>query len=439
MTKRPEKPPFNRKPADFRFPEFSVFEINGNSVYIHPSNYNELVNCRISLKSGMVNDTKPGMAYLTTTMLTRGSSRYPADTIAETIDYLGGTVNCSANYDESTLSITTLNENFDKAFDIAADALQTPLFDSTEFGRLVRKHIADIKQEMVELSYLSQLKFYETIFKGHQYAHPLIGTEESVLTVTRDEIAEWYEKNIQGQPLTFIFTGKITIERALGLVEKYFGKTTHHHRLRSAKVPKGIDKNIFNSIDKSDAHQISLRMGKFVIDRNNPDYLPLQITNTVFGGYFMSRLNKILREKKGLTYGIFSFLEFRRLATLQSVSTSINKENLGLAINFILAEYEKIQSRKISNNELYPVKQYLLGAYLRGVETPQQVAAMLNTLLVNNLPLDYYDKYYRNIIKIKPDDLMEAQQKYFKSDNLVIVAAGEIETITSQFAKVNKL
>jgi predicted Zn-dependent peptidase len=176
---------------------------------------------------------------------------------------------------------------------------------------------------------------------------------------------------------------------------------------------------------KKDSGQTNLRIGKLTINPHHSDFPGLQFANTVFGGFFLSRLNKLLREELGYTYGVSSYINSKKLASVHIVSTSINKESTGDTIKRIIEQMDIIRSRKISDEEYILVRQYLLGSFLRSTETSRQVAGLIKNLITGNLPKDYYTDFYNRIKNITIDEIFNCQNKYFSSSKLTIAAVGD--------------
>jgi len=427
------KPPISKHVVGFNLPAVTTDYIGNDIKIIVSENKNQpLTFLKISFNNGAISENKFGTAYMTGLMMTRGTKNRTNEQISEKIDYHGASLNCTAQWDDTCLNIVSVSEYFEKMFELGIECVFHPTFPEGEADKLKKKHKATIMQELADVNYLSQITFYKTIFNGHPYSHPLIGTVDSIESIDLSDIKNWYFNNFLGSKPTFIFSGNIAREKAIALVENHFSDYQVNQDRPDFHKPKKITGVNIAIANKPDASQVALRIGKNVVNRKNPDFAYLQLANTVFGGYFMSRLNKVLREEKGLTYGVFSNIENRKYSSIQMVGTNINKDNVNLAIQFIIKEYEKINTIRVTKKELFPTSQYILGSFLRSIETPQQLGSLINSLELNNLPINYFDKYYKQIANAEPEQVFEAQQKYFSPENLVIAAAGNEEELIHQ-------
>ena len=181
--------------------------------------------------------------------------------------------------------------------------------------------------------------------------------------------------------------------------------------------------------------QTTFRIGRFTENIAHPDFQALQFINIIYGGFFLSRLNELLREKLGYTYGINSYINPKKYTSVQVISTSVNKEATTDTINKIIEQMELLNKNKISDTELVLARQYLLGSFLRSLETPYQISALVKNLIIQKLPSDYYDKFFQSIKNISVERLFECQQKYYTPQGLIISAVGEEGFLAKELEK----
>src|SRR5438874_11534449 len=181
--------------------------------------------------------------------------------------------------------------------------------------------------------------------------------------------------------------------------------------------------------DKQDAPQSELRVGHVGLPRNNPDFFPTLVMNAVLGGLFGSRINLNLREAHGYTYGASSFYDWRRGPGPFVVSTAVQSEVTAAALREIFLEIDRIRSERISEEELSLARDYLDRVFPIRYETTAAIASALATLVIYDLPSDYYDTYRNNIRAVTLDAVLEAARRHLHPDQLQTVVVGDARVI----------
>jgi predicted Zn-dependent peptidase len=223
------------------------------------------------------------------------------------------------------------------------------------------------------------------------------------------------------------FVGDINKHEALEIFSDHF--KNFNNRLEDTVqniIPDAhyISRHSVHIIDRPGAVQSNIKIGHIGVKRNNPDYIKVTVMNTLLGGYFGSRINYLLREIHGFTYGARSDFDPRMYSGEFSVNTDVRTEVTDTAINLIINELKKITKEKVSAEELQKVKNYISGVFPLQLETANAVASRVIGLKLYNLPSDYYNKYISEIIKITEDDILYTAVKYIKPEQLTIVVTG---------------
>ena len=189
-------------------------------------------------------------------------------------------------------------------------------------------------------------------------------------------------------------------------------------------------------IDKPDATQSYIALGHMGVDRTNPDALHLRVLNYILGGGgFESRLTKNVRGESGLTYGIGSSFDFDKYPGEFTVTTFTKNESTIEAIDKILYEIDRIKQEPVSEAELTECQSFYSGYIPLQFETPAQIATYLQTILLYELPMDYYTTYLKEINTTTQDDVLELAKKYLDTENLLIVVVGKAEDVKTDLEK----
>jgi zinc protease len=182
-------------------------------------------------------------------------------------------------------------------------------------------------------------------------------------------------------------------------------------------------------VSKSDAPQSELRIGHVGLPRRHPDYFPAVIMNAVLGGLFSSRINLNLREAHGYTYGASSYFDWRRQKGPWVVATAVASDVTHAAALEVINEIERIRTAPISNDELTLATSYLDGVFPIRFETTSAIAAALTTLVVYDLPDDWYDVYRERVRAVSTGDVLIAAERHLHPERLQMVVVGSAAAV----------
>ena len=427
-------PPISTKSPEFQFPDYSVETLsNGMKVYMYQDDSHPLINLKLNLKKGSLGEPKPGLCYFTGQMLMRGTRMRRAERIAEELDFVGANFNITTNLDNIDFTMIGLSKYFDTTLDIYCDCLFNSTIRTAEIERFRKKHLSTIEQETADTNYLAEIAFGKIFYKNSGYENPRIGTIESITSITRQDCLNYYKNLFKESEPSIIITGNFNKEEVLQKLEVRFSNIiVDKEILRDELEDVNHPRIRFAIIDKKDALQTTMKIGKTSIGRKHEDFPVLHLVNTIFGGYFQSRLNQLLREKQGLTYGVHSYLDSRKLKSGQIISTNINLENTKPAIEEILKEINRLNKEPLEQEEVETARLYLLGSFVRGIETSQQVATMIQNIDTYAYGDEYYNTFFKQIQNAKVDDLINIKSKYFDTNNLVIALSGNATQLCDQ-------
>ncbi|MGC8595355.1 MAG: M16 family metallopeptidase [Candidatus Kryptoniota bacterium] len=437
MHKAPDrtKPPKPASPKSVSFPRYFVKTLtNGLKYFVVENHELPIVTIGLIVRSGSAYDFQlPGLASLTAELLTKGTNRRNAIEIAEEIDYLGGSLNSSANWDSSQIFLSVLKKHLKRGIDILQDVVLNPTFPKEEVARETQLRISEIKQMNADPSYLTDKCFSRVIFGQHPYAQPSVGIEQSVISMKREDFVKFHKTHYTPDNSFLIFAGDINPSEAGKIVGKFFSHWKKSEGLiPPIPIPSPVhhDSKIF-LVDKPDAVQSTIKMGHLGIARSNPDFTAVSVMNTLLGGYFSSRINANIREAHGYTYGARSAFEGRSVGGVFYVSADVRNEVTAEALREILNELIRLRETLPSKDEMNMVKNYLLGLFPIQLETPQQVASRIITMELYGLPSDYYRKYRERISKITSKDIQKMAKKYVNPDEILVVVTGSKEHVYS--------
>jgi predicted Zn-dependent peptidase len=190
-----------------------------------------------------------------------------------------------------------------------------------------------------------------------------------------------------------------------------------------------IERATLYLIDKPGAAQSEIRIGHPGVSRNDPDYFPLVVLNTLLGGSFTSRLNMNLRETHGYAYGASSSFSMRRGPGPFTASSAVVTAKSDSAVIEFFKELKRIREEAVPSDELQRAKNYVALGLPREFETVGSVASALANLTVHGLRTDFYDSYVRNVLAVSAQDVQRVAQKHVRPDAAVVVVVGDRKTI----------
>jgi zinc protease len=436
------KPPKPGPESKVKFPSYYEKTLpNGLKVIVIENHEQPIVYVSFVVKSGSTYDGElPGLASVTAELLTKGTKTRSATQIAEEIDFVGGSLNATASWDATNVSVLVLKKYLGVGVDILQDVVLNPTFPEEEIERVRTQRLASIKQSKAEAGYLAGVRFSKELFAGHPYANESGGNEESIQKMKRDDLVKFYQTHFIPNNSFIIFAGDITPSEALPLVEKYFGgwkKGKNPHK--EFQTVKDVNQTKVVIVDKPGAVQSAIRIGHLGIDRKNKDYVKVYTLNTLLGGYFNSRINMNLRETHGYTYGASSFFDARIYPGPFIVSADVRNEVTDSSIAEVIKELKRIIDEPVPEDELKMAKDYIVGSFPLQIETPAQVASRVMTIEIYGLPKDFYDRFREEVKKITAKDIQETARKYLHLDKLLIVVSGnskQIKPVLEKFGPV---
>jgi zinc protease len=427
-------------PRPFEFPKAASKTLsNGLRVFVVTDHREPAVAARLVLLSaGTVKDSPsmPGVAQMTANLLTQGTEKRSAREIAETIDFVGGTLQASAGRDSTTVTLDVVKKDAGAGMDLMADIVLHPAFAADELERQRQQVLSNLQVQYADPDYLATLVLGRALYGGSGYGLPEEGTPATVKKFKRDDLIKFHDANYGPNQALLGFAGDITPDEAFAIAEKYFGLWQKVNVTASApaETAAASGRHIW-LIDKPDAVQTQIRVGKLSIRRNDPDYLPLEVTNHIFGGSYNSRLNTEVRIKKGLTYGASSYLNAHLYAGSLSVNTFTRTETTVEATKLVLNLLAGMANGEINQKELDFARDFLAGVYPISSETAEQVADRVLTVAAFNLPADYNQTYPTKIRSTPLDEVQATARKYFTAKDVDIVLAGNVASFRDALKK----
>ncbi len=406
-------------------------------VILHSENHGlPLVMVTLIVKAGQVNESheKAGLANLVAELLTEGTKSRKANDINEELDFMGASLDVSAENDYTIIKLSILKKDIEKGFEIFSDILLNPVFPQEEIDRKkdrIKGYLIRLEEEP---SFLAERAFRKELFGDHPYGRLVEGSIESIDKITREDIVTFYSNYFIPNNSIISVVGDLTSEELNSLLARYLGNWGRKD-MSEGFVNEITEQKKFKiiKIDK-DLTQANIIIGTIGIKRKDPQYYAFSVMNYIFGGGgFSSRLMQSIREEKGLAYDVHSFFNAYKNGGSFQIGLQTKNETANIAIDEIIRQVKRMREEGISDKELEEAKSYLIGSFKRRLDTNRKVADFLAFVEFFELGLDYVERYQDYINNVTKEDVTKLIKKYLVPEDFVIVVVANLEKAELKF------
>jgi zinc protease len=425
-----EKPPAPGKPRPAAFPTPVERRLpNGLRVIVVPRPGSGLVSAEMVVRTGGASDpaNKGGLASLTAGLLTRGAGGKRAPILAEEIESLGASVEGSAGWDGSFVTLLAPRANLATVTPLFSAVIRRPDFADEEVGRLRDETLDDLQVDLQSPGTLAALTSARVVYGDGPYGHPLEGTPESVRRLTRADVTAFHTAHYHPGNAVLVVGGDITTAEGFALAEKAFG-TWKARPERPTTPPKSLPAPRGGRvvvIDKPDAGQSAVYLIRPGITATDPDYYPALVAESVYGGGFSSRLNQEIRIRRGLSYGAFSRLSTRRVSGALSASAQTKHETAPEVAGIFRDELARLATAPLPETELTPRKAVLTGGYARELETGAGLVGEVAELALYGRPLSELGRYLPSVEAVTAESVKTFAARRLPASDASIVIVGD--------------
>lgn len=412
---------------------------NGLRVWMLEQHEVPLVQANLVVLSGASADVPGqfGAASMTAAMLDEGAAGKAALALADEIEFLGAQISTATSFDASVVRLSTPAARLEAALALMADVALAPDFPQQELDRLRTERLTALLQARDEPQSLVGLAFPRLLYgPEHRYGTSAGGTETSVKALAVDNLKAFHRSHYRPDNAVLLVVGDVTAASVQPLLEKRFGRWKPEGAAPAPfpvrASPQPAKRQIF-IVDKPGAAQSQIRVGLVGVPRSTPDYVALDVLNTVLGGSFTSRLNQNLREKNGYSYGAASRFDMRRSAGPFFAAAGVQTDKTAPALKEFFNELEGML-KPIPAEELDKARRYAALSFPREFETTGQLAAKLEEIATYSLPDDVFSKYVPAVQAITAADLSRVAKQYLLLDRMAVVVVGDRATIEKPIA-----
>lgn len=387
---------------------------NGMSAHFISAGVQPIVSVQLLFDTGSWFVPSVDVNHFTAKMLLEGTKKHTSVQFSTEIDGYGAFLEVSTAMDYASLDFQCLKKHLPHLLELACELLTEAIFPAYELDKLKTIAIQNVKVNNQKTSNVASSELRAMLFgKNHPYGYTM--TEESIAQIEVEQLKNHYLKSFFKQPFRLIAAGDIS-ETEIRHIDNFLGKLAINPKEQKEVFheKKHTAESVY--IEKENAVQTSIRLGKHVLDRKDKDFVPLNVLNTILGGFFGSRLMKNIREEKGLSYGINSSLGMLKNAGYMVIGTDVKKELRQQALDEIYKEIRKLAAEPVGEDELNLVKSYVKGSFIGSLNTPFALASRYLNVYIHELPEDYYDHQINRIDQVTPEKLLELAAKYYQGN-----------------------
>ena len=396
---------------------------NGLKIFSIEGGEQDLVRIEFIFENVNYDPSKSLQAYATNSMLNDGTSELTSSEIADKVDYYGAFLQTDYTNDQSGVTLYSLNKHLSSTLPIVKAIITDSIFPQIELETLIRNQKQKLSVNLEKNDFLSRKIFNNVLFGNSLYGYDT--RAEDYDRLTQDQLKKYFNLAYHAGNCTVIISGKVT-DTALKLIDELFGSEWNGS---ADAAPNSFDfthgAGVEHYIEKGDALQSAIRLGKVAINRSHADFPGMQVLNTILGGYFGSRLMANIREDKGYTYGIGSALVSMKNAGYFFIASEVGADVCGSALDEIYKEINILKQDAVSAEELSLVRNYMLGSMLGSLENAMSHADKFKNIYFSGLGYDYYQNYISTVRTINSEDLLGLANKYFNTDTFETVIVGK--------------
>lgn len=384
---------------------------------------------RFRLEAGAALDPagKHGLAAFTARTLTRGTSSMTFEAFNETTDSLGASVSVDPGRTFVEVHVRSLREDVPALLDLVADILRHPTFPVEEVDKVRQEISASLREQDNDTRSVSDRLVRTMIYpEGHPYRHRTFGEQESLATISRDDLVAFHKQHYGPRVMTIAVVGGIdSFQAFIGDVERRFADWESDATRPTPPPAPTLPTSATETKGIPGKSQADVAIGMPTLSRLSPDYYPLEMGNLILGRLgLMGRLGENVRDKQGLAYYAYSSIESGRQASIWIARAGVDPSNVERTRTGVVDELRRLRQEPVTDEELSDAKSYLTGSLPLALESNDGVAATLLAIEHYDLGLDYLDRYPDLINAVTTDEILTAAQTHLDPDRLVVGVAG---------------
>ena len=430
-----QSPPPGSVPKPFLVPQTEKLTLpNGLQATLVPYGAVPKVQITLSLRVGNLNEAENQiwLADLLASLVKEGTTSRSAQQVAQEAASMGGSVDVNVGADLTHIAADVLSEYGPKMVGLLADVAMHPLLPASEIDRLKKDQLRNLTIQKSQPQPIALEQFRRALYPNHPYGR-VFPTEQMIQRYTIEDVQKFYKDNFGAARTHIYVAGKFDAPAIKEAITEAFSSWQHGPD-PFIDIPKPITKHELELVDRPGAVQSTLYIGLPTIDPSNPDYIPLQVMNSLLGGSLGSRITSNIREQKGYTYSPNSQLSARYRDAYWLQVADVTEQHTGDSIKEILYEIDRLQKEAPGDAELTGIKNYLAGVFVLRNSSRAGLIVQLEFVDLHKLGDDYVNTYVQTVYAVTPQQVQQAAQKYINAEKLTMVVVGDKQKVSEQVA-----
>jgi zinc protease len=382
-----------------------------------------LIAMRFSFEGGSAQDPvgKEGVTNFLTVTMDEGAGELNSQEFQRRMEDIAMRMSFEDSKDFIYGSFETLTENRKAAVDLLKSVVNAPRFDADAVDRVRDQLIAGLAYAARDPNKVAGERWFADVFAGHPYGRPSNGTAASLKAITRDDLEAYRKRVFARERLRVVVVGDITAAELGPMLDDIFGALPAKPEL--AAVPTIVPKaSVRQTVVEMNIPQSVAQFGGEAIARDDKDFMPAFVLNHLLGGGgFSSRLMEEVREKRGLAYSVYSYLQPFRHASVFIGGVATKNEEMGRSLDVIRAEFRRVVEDGPTQVELDNAKSYLTGSFALRFDTNAKIANQLLYFFAEGFGIDYVDRRNAEVAAVTLDDVKRAAKRVFANELFVTI------------------
>jgi predicted Zn-dependent peptidase len=387
---------------------------NGVEVYAINAGEQELLQLEIVFYAGNSYEANKGVALATNFMLKNGTSTKTAFQINEHFEYYGAYCNRSCYNETAVLSLHTLNKHLNVLLPVMREMITDAAFPESELDIFKQNSQQKLQVNLKKCDFVAN-RLIDAYLFGEEHPYGKYLSAENYQALSTDQLKEHFQQYyVNGRAVIFV-AGKLPADLFEQLNQQFgdLAITKNGQSLPAQQLIPAVQKKQHISNDPNGV-QAAIRIARPFPNRHHPDFMNVMVLNTLFGGFFGSRLMSNIREDKGYTYGIHSYVQNHIQESAWMISTEAGKDVSEATVTEVYKEMDLLRNTLIDEEELLLVRNYMIGSILGDLDGPFQIIGRWKNIILNDLDEHYFYDSIKVIKSISAEELKALAEKYLK-------------------------
>jgi zinc protease len=427
-----EAPPQGSEPKPFHAPKRDSFTLpNGLHVAFAPYGMIPKVDAELVVQAGDVTEAndKQGSGNLLAELMKQGTESLSASQLADAFAAIGGDLTISVSEDQVSVRGTSLEDGADKLISLLADVALHPKLPESELPRLKQDLLRSVAVAKARPGTMAAEEFLKVVYGNNGYGRAVFDSKV-VESLNLADVKAYYAKYFVPANATLYVSGVMP----KSLRKKVEGSFASWQKGEPPAPPsiKAEAKRTLGVVDRPGAPQSTIYMGLPVARPQDKDWVPLQVTNALLGGSFMSRITSNIREAKGYTYSPHSMLESNAENVIWAQHADVTTQFTGASLKEIYGEIDGLRKKAPPVEEVKAIENGMAGTFIYRNSSRRGIISQMKFVDLQKLPSDYLDNYISNVFAVKPQDVQAIMEKYIDPSKMTVVVVGDKSKIDSQ-------